>query len=198
MGQKTQILVIRENAQGEKKAKFYHHQWGFGRVMYLALIDCFINDYNKDTFVDEYNFIDNKNFGCFDKNLTNITPSKQKTKFDRELTDVLNSIDVKDINTIKRVFKCKDNNNGGLVIYIKEDKECKYNSADFTIGFLLGNEDSYRYEGKVRIDIEEPFSRWLIPEEYGKMNGGSKYSDENFVKIFTDFCKYFGIKYFEN
>lgn len=190
MGQRTQILVVRENNKGEKKTKFYHHQWGFGRVMYLALMDAFMNDYNKETFIDDYNFLDNKNFTTFNTKMFDITCYVPE--------DVLNAADVNDINTIKKVFDYGDNDNGGLVISIKEGND-HHSSADFKIGFLLGWEECQGWadDGKY-YKIEEPFSRYVTPQEYGQKNGGCNYSDEAFVKIFTDFCNYFGIEYFEN
>ena len=56
MGQRTQILVIKENNKGERQAEFYHHQWGYGRNMYLAFMDCVIKDYGKDTWQNDYDF----------------------------------------------------------------------------------------------------------------------------------------------
>lgn len=190
MGQRTQILVIRENNKGEKNVKFYHHQWGFGRVMYLALMDAYMNDYNKESFKSGYNFLNNKDFTTNDK-IHDVTTDVPK--------EVLNAVDITDFETIKNVFEFGDNNNGGLVISIKEGNK-HYDGADFKIGFLLGKEDSYTYDNKTneQIDIEKPFSRYLTPQEYGKMNGGCSYSDEKFVKMFTDFCEYFGIEYLSN
>ncbi len=186
MGQRTQLLVVRENKNGERKVKFYHHQWGYGRIMYLALMDCFMNDYNKETFKNGYNFLENKNFTTNEK-IYDITKDIPE--------DVLDNVDLSDIRTVKDVFDYGDNNNGGIVISIKENEKT-YNMSSFKIGFLLGDEDSYTYdEDDNEIEIEKPFSRWLTPQEYGKMNGGSGFSDEEFIKVFTGFCEYFGIEY---
>jgi len=192
MGQRTQVLVIKENNKKERKVTFLHHQWGFGRMMYMALMDMFFQDYYKDTFKRGYSFL---------------TPAAVATSSrfydctDEVPTKVLEDVDPDNFASIVRVFDYGDNNNGGLVIYIKEKKKV-YDTSNFKIGFLLGWEDTYcKCEDGEEINVghdENAFLRWLTPEEYGKMNGGSDYSDEKFVRIFMRFCRYFGIKFFKN
>lgn len=184
MGQRTQILVIRENNKGQRKSRFYHHQWGFGRVMYLAVMDAVMSDYNKETFADDYNFLNAHEFSTNER-LTN----EERFGDWPELTDALSKADPDNLDTIRNVFDFGDNNNGGCVIYIREN-ETKYHNSTFKIGFLLGTEDE-TYQ-------EKAFARWLSPAEYGKMNGGSDYSNEDFVDMFEKFCKYFGVEYFTN
>lgn len=186
MGQRTQVLVIKESNKGIKKAHFFHNQWGFGRVMYLGLMDLFLQDYSKDTFQKDYNFLDCK-FA---------TNSKFYNETEYVSDEVLENVDINDISSIRKVFDYGDNNNGGMVVYIKED-EVEYSNSKFKIGFFLGSEDTEsEWDGKVYNEgnDKEAFARWLTPEEYGRMNGGSKYSDTEFVKIFNDFCKYFEIE----
>ena len=192
MGQRTQVLVIKENNKKERKVTFLHNQWGFGRKMYMALMDMFFQDYHKDTFKRGYSFL---------------SPAKVATSSsfydctDEVPTKVLEDVDPNNFASMVRVFDYGDNNNGGLVIYVKE-KKTGYSTSNFKIGFLLGLEDTYhKYEDGEEINVghdEKPFLRWLTPEEYGKMNGGSDYSDEKFVRIFMRFCRYFGIKFFKN
>ena len=187
MGQRTQVLVIKENTNGVKKATFFHHQWGYGRVMYLGFMDLFLQDYAKDAFKNDYDFYDCK-FG---------TSAKFYNENEHVPEDVLNKANISDLDSIRSVFDYGDNNNGGMVVYIKEDKD-KFMPSYFKVGFLLGSEDiENEYNGKVynKGNDKAPFERWLTPEEYGKMNGGSDYSDPEFVKIFTDFCEYFGVEY---
>ena len=187
MGQRTQVLVIKENANGVKKATFFHHQWGFGRVMYLGFMDLLMQEYAKDPPKNDYDFYDCK-FGTSAKfyNMNEYVPN-----------DVLSKADINDLDSIRSVFAYGDNNNGGMVVYIKEDKD-KFRLSYFKVGFLLGSEDiENEYNGNVynKGNDKAPFERWLTPEEYGEMNGGSFYSDPEFVKIFTDFCEYFGVEY---
>lgn len=190
MGQRTQVLVIKEKNNGEKKSHFFHIQWGFGRVMYLGLIDLFMQDYFKDTFSEDYDFLDCK-FA---------TNNKAYDISDEVPKEVLDRANIDDLESIKEVFEYGDNNNGGMVVHIKEN-ETEYDGAEFKVGFLLGSEDtSGEYEGEKYNEGNdaEAFARWLTPQEYGTMNGGSDYSDKKFVKICTDFFKYFGIKTIKN
>lgn len=192
MGQRTQVLVIKENNKKERKVTFLHNQWGYGRKMYMALMDMFFQDYHKDTFKRGYSFLSPAEVA---------TSSSFCDCTDEVPTKVLENVDPNNFASIVHVFDYGDNNNGGLVIYIKE-KKTEYSTSNFKIGFLLGLEDTYRkYENGEEINVghdEKPFLRWLTPEEYGKMNGGSNYSDEKFVRIFMRFCRYFGIKFFKN
>lgn len=223
MGQRTQILVIRENNKGKQKSRFYHHQWGFGRNMYHAVMDVYLNDYNKETFEKGYDFLNQPTFTTFGKKLSDITPmtmdevEKELAKHDYTeefkndirqqikeqghyndyklqlffdtypaFTEVLAKVDINDFETIKEVFKFGDNNNGGLVIHIKENAT-PYRDSKFRIGFLLGGEDETA--------TEKEFARWLTPAEYGQMNGGSEYSDKEFIEMFNKFCEYYSIDF---
>lgn len=227
MGQRTQILVVRENKLGEKKARFYHHQWGYGRNMYHAIMDAFLNDYSKETFDQNYNFLDYNNFTTFGRKLHDETPmtmddvEKELKKHDYTkdfkdeirktikdkgsyynrqlnlnfdtwpaLTKALEEVDLNNFDTIKNVFAYGDNNNGGLVIHIKEHPEHSFYGAEFKIGFLLGDEDA--------TPTEKAFERYLTPTEYAKMNGGSEYSDEKFIEMFNAFCEYYGIGFIDD
>lgn len=193
MGQRVQVLVIKENKKGERKSTFFYHGWGIGRAMYFGLLDLFMQDYYKDTFRKGYDYLSPARFGTSEKysDITANVPRK-----------VLEDIDPDQFATIAHVFDWGDNNNGGMVVYMKENKEYDYYTSDFKVGFLLGPEDTHCvYDNGEEFNIgndDESFARWLTPEEYGKMNGGSGYSDEEFVKIFNDFCRYFEITFFEN
>ena len=176
MGQRTQILVIKENNKGERQAEFYHNQWGYGRNMYLALMDCVIKDYGKDTWQEGYDFF--KAHGIEGGKWYNCTEEVPK--------NVLQAADPEKLDTIREVFKYGDNNNGGMVIFVKENK-LSSQPSDYKIGFLLGDEDCI-----------DPFSEWASPQDYGEYNGGAGYSDKEFVEMFDKFCKYFDVEYFVN
>lgn len=191
MGQRTQVLVIKENNKKEKKTYFFHHQWGFGRVMYLGLMDLFMQDYSKETFDKNYDFFD-----CSFK-----TSGKFYDVTDEVPKEVLDAADINDLDTIRNVFGYGDNNNGGMVVYIKQQKTGWYTSK-FKVGFLLGSEDEEWDErddnGNLvqhNVGNGKAFERWLSPKEYGVFNGGSGYSDKKFVSMFEKFCRYFNIKY---
>ena len=189
MGQRTQIIVIKENNKGEVRKTVWHHQWGFGRIMYLALMSLYIGDYNKDTWAEGYDFF-NTSFPLIPK-LINVTDEVPK--------DILEQANVNDLASIRQVIDYCDNNNGAMVVYIKENPT-NYMTSQFKVGFLMGLEDEYytsTYDNKTynkRNIGEKPFSRWLTPVEYGRINGGNKYSDENFIEMVYKFCEYFEIE----
>lgn len=189
MGQRTQIIVIKENNKGEVRKTVWHHQWGFGRIMYLALMSLYISDYNKDTWAEGYDFF-NTSFPLIPK-LINVTDEVPK--------DILEQANVNDLASIRQVIDYCDNNNGAMVVYIKENPTENYLTSQFKVGFLMGLEDEYytsTYDNKTynkRNIGEKPFSRWLTPVEYGRINGGNKYSDEDFIEMVYKFCEYFEI-----
>lgn len=190
MGQRTQIIVIKENNKGEVRKTVWHHQWGFGRIMYLALMSLYISDYNKDTWAEGYDFF-NTSFPLIPK-LINVTDGVPK--------DILEQANVNDLASIRQVIDYCDNNNGAMVVYIKENPTENYLTSQFKVGFLMGLEDEYytsTYDNKTynkRNIGEKPFSRWLTPVEYGRINGGNKYSDEDFIEMVYKFCEYFEIE----
>ena len=189
MGQRTQIIVIKENNKGEVRKTVWHHQWGFGRIMYLALMSLYIGDYNKDTWAEGYDFF-NTSFPLIPK-LINVTDEIPK--------DILEQANVNDLASIRQVIDYCDNNNGAMVVYIKENPT-NYMTSQFKVGFLMGLEDEYytsTYDNKTynkRNIGEKPFSRWLTPVEYGRINGGNEYSDEDFIEMVYKFCEYFEIE----
>lgn len=190
MGQRTQIIVIKENNKGEVRKTVWHHQWGFGRIMYLALMSLYIGDYNKDTWAEGYDFF-NTSFPLIPK-LINVTDEVPK--------DILEQANVNDLASIRQVIDYCDNNNGAMVVYIKENPTENYLTSQFKVGFLMGLEDEYytstsdnKTYNKRNIG-EKPFSRWLTPVEYGRINGGNKYSDEDFIEMVYKFCEYFKIE----
>ena len=190
MGQRTQIIVIKENNKGEVRRTVWHHQCGYGRIMYLALMSLYIGDYNKDTWAEGYDFF-NTSFPLIPK-LINVTDEIPK--------DILEQANVDNLASIRRVIDYCDNNNGAMVVYIKENPTEKYLTSQFKVGFLMGFEDEYytsTYDNKTynkRNIGEKPYSRWLTPVEYGRINGGNEYSDENFIEIIYKFCEYFEIE----
>ena len=177
MGQRVQVLVIKETKNGARRVSFHHHQWGFGRVMYLAAMDMLMQMYNRPY---------NSNFFMEPAKFPTSPRISDETQYVPR--SVLEAVDPDNFLSMAEVFTYGDNNNGGMVIYIKQETDYDKNDDIFRVGFLLGEEDCNAGE--------EEFSRWLSPEEYAKRNGGSEYSDNDFVKMFKDFCDYFGITTF--
>lgn len=189
MGQRTQILLVKNKKDGSRSVNLYHLQWGFGRQMYLALMDLFISDYFRDTWPKDYSY----DKDVFPKSVTALNRENNRYNLPAEMVPNLN---LNDIETIKEMFEYADNNNGGLVIEMTEPVD-GYSMSKFKIAFMLGSEDTEgEYDGEVynKGNDKEAFSRYLTPAEYGRMNGGSVYSDEQFVKMFQDFCDYFEIE----
>lgn len=179
MGQRTQILVIKERNNGERKVSFHHHQWGFGRVMYLAAMDLIMQDCNRDYDWKDRWFTEEAKFPT-NSRISNETPYIPRW--------VLEAVSPADFKSIMRVFAFGDNNNGGMVIHVKQDED-HFNRSHFTIGFLLGPEDCRR-------TTDTEFSRWLTPAEYARLNRGSEYSDDEFVEMFRQFTDYFEVGVF--
>lgn len=189
MGQRTQILLVKNKKDGSRSVNLYHLQWGFGRLMYLALMDLFISDYCKDTWLKDYSY----DKDVFPKSVAAL--NREDNRYDLP-ADIAQNLDLNDIQTVKDIFKYGDNNNGGLVIEMTESGD-GYSMSNFKIAFLLGDEDTEQvYDGKVynKGNDKEAFTRYLTPAEYGRMNGGREYSDEKFVKMFQAFCDYFEIE----
>lgn len=181
MGHRTQILIIKENKDKERKAYFLHNQWGYGRTMYLALMDVVLQDYTKDTYIPDYDFLRHYSRLIKTSNqFTDITPSVP--------FKVLAEADVTDFKTIQEVFRYGDNNNGGLVLHFKEG--CvPYEMSKISYGFLLGRSDAMDFPN------EKAFDRWLTIEEYGRLNEGRRLSDKEFTKMIQTFCDYFEVSF---
>lgn len=189
MGQRTQILLVKNKKDGSRSVNLYHLQWGFGRLMYLALMDLFISDYCKDTWPKDYSY----DKDVFPKSVAAL--NRESNRYDLP-ADIVQNLDLNDIETVKAVFEYGDNNNGGLVIEMTEAGD-GFSMSEFKIAFMLGREDTEKeYDGKVynKGNDKEAFARYLTPAEYGRMNGGRNYSDEKFVKMFQAFCDYFEVE----
>lgn len=163
MGQRTQVLLQVIDKDNKQKNRVYHFQWGFGRVMPLHLIDLFITDYFTDTKDEKYSIFNNHKLKENALDITKRLPKK-----------LLASIDIDNMEQINNVFDYCDNNNGAMVIQVREKHD---DDNQFTIGFLLTTN----------------FSTYVSPKEYMEKNGGSQYSDSGFAELFESFIKYFKI-----
>lgn len=174
MGQRTQVILIKEKKDGKKNVNVFHLQWGYGRIMYLMLMDIINVDYNKSEN-DILNVMPNKN-GSW----TDMTPYLKKNK-----PELLKNADINCFQSVYDIINVCENNNGALVISMKEYEN--FYPSIFKIGFILGKEDVF----KVHIDQTD----YVSPKDYAKLNGGSKYSDSEFFEAMDKFYKYFGVEY---
>lgn len=208
MGQRTQIIYQKVANNGQKTTKIYHLQWGYGRQMPLHFMRLVIDDYlKKATFAKYYNFLSE------DVIPMHFTEHDDESKFfmgrpayiekrliEEELTDkereellewlseakdfveFLKVCDITDAKQVARLLDKCDNNNGAMLIQAHEGKY-EYDRATFIIGFMFGYED-----------FNNAYDKIVSAEEYLSKHGGSEYSDEEFRKMFKDFCNYFGVK----
>lgn len=163
MGQCTQIFLQRKNNKGEIKNEFYHYQWGFGGTMYRALMNLFLDVFDKqgyDTFSNDCEFLKSgKLYGLDD------TESFEGI----EIIDNLETTDF-----INQLQQNGDNNNGYLVIQMTED-EIKYATPDFKFGFV---DSGSGVKG-----------RYLTWQEYAEKHG-CDYTDKMFRQMFESFLKW--------
>lgn len=214
MGQRTNVIIVTENINGRRNVKVYHDQWGIGRKSYLDLMTISNAVYNLDYDGDICSEI------FLPKNVTRAVQiyeleydgdgccyqfnDKEDDRLIRD--DAPGWIDWFYPEKIGEFIKdyC-DNNNGGMVVYIKEWKEEGAYRPDqkIEVKWLLGTEDEtreYEYKGKKEISNPEnfrmgkAFERWLTAEEYAGLLVNCTYADRDFMAMFKKFCNYFEIK----
>lgn len=183
MGQRTQIILIRESRNGTRKINVMHFQNGIDDRMLLAFTSIITAHELAPWYYKDYNFNDgdgiNDTFGSRAFDIT--------TEFEPEL---LSSIDPDDITTVQAVFNRCDNNNGGMVIHAKEtyDKENYHHEVSYRIAFLLGWEQTD--------EDKKPFSEYIDAEQYMQAIHGDSY--DAFVYAFEQFCAHFNVNYIQN
>ena len=179
MGQRTQMLIQTVNNKGEKKNRLYHFQWGFGRTMFLQLMDLYLSDYFKDCFQKDYSVFD----------VTKLT--KHAYDITNEV-DIPEDLDINNIEQVKSIFEHCDNNNGGMVIQVTEDK-VDYHGFHYLIGLVLGYEGCWDYDKE--IEIEKPFSRFVSWKEFFEKEGGEFCENKGFLQMWRGFIKFGNIKF---
>ena len=179
MGQRTQMLIQTVNNKSEKRNRIYHFQWGFGRTMFLQLMDLFLSDYFKDVF--------KKNYSVFD-----VTRLTKKAYDITDEVEIPENLDVTDIEQIKSVFKQCDNNNGGMVIQVLES-DTDYEGFGYKVGLILGPKETWDYENET--EIEKPFSRYVSYQEYFEKAGGKFCTEPSFAKMWQGFIEFAEIEF---
>ena len=188
MGQRTAFLVKRTYWNGKVNIRLVHHQWGIGRVMHNHFIKAFLemitnNYYPAKTLKDFMTIIDDEDSLYEEKNFR---------KDSKRIPDIF------DKKVIKRYFSKTDNNNGGMIIDIKEqqsDKEpCSLKIEDLKISFIVGDEEcNYDYDLDKYIG-DKPFERLYTGEEYVRISCNGEYAYPEFISMWNGFINQYGIK----
>ena len=121
MGQRTNLLLSMENKAGARLNKVYHLQWGYGKVMPIMLLNILSGQYI-GVSKEKQNFF------------ASVVP---KTDDIFELERDYSSFNFTRLDDCQKVLHHCDNNNGALVLYIKE-RNAIYRLQDVKYGFLLG------------------------------------------------------------
>lgn len=206
MGQRVNIILIVEDKEENKKVTVYHDQWGIGRKSLLNLLSIHHAFYNKgynDKFIEVVN-LDPKRSDVY---------NEYEFYYDKENVQKENDIRFPFENFLvpkwigEFINSHCDNNNGAMVVYVKEKKTDNpfMFDYDFKYGFLLGSEDAYHvyeWEGKDEVCNEEnkhfgdAFSRWLTLDEWCGLDINKTYADEEFKEIIQKYATYFEFETF--
>lgn len=187
MGQRTAFLIKRTYWDGKVNVRLVHHQWGIGRVMHNNFIKAFMEmvtyrGFQEKTLKDFMTIIDDKYSLYLEKNFR---------KGSKGIPDVF------DKKVIKRYFNKTDNNNGGMIIEIKEKQTDKQpwglDIESVKIGFVVGWEEcEYDYKNDKWVD-EKPFERLYTGEKYVKISCDGEYAYPEFLEMWNGFIKNFDI-----
>lgn len=188
MGQRTAFLIKRTYWNGKVNIRLVHHQWGIGRVMHNHFIKAFFemitnNYYPAKTLKDFMTIIDDEHSLYKEQNFR---------KGSKRIPDIF------DKKVIKRYFSKTDNNNGGMIIDIKEKQSDKepylLKIEDLKIGFVAGDEEcNYDYDLEKYIG-EKPFEKLYTGEEYVKISCGGEYAYPEFINMWNGFIRQYGIE----
>lgn len=187
MGQRTAFLIKRTFWNGDVNIRLVHHQWGIGRVMH--------NNFIKDFF----KMITDRTFNTSLKDYMKIIDDEHSLYLERTFKSTNRYIpDVFDKKVIKRYFDKTDNNNGGMIIEIKEkrsEKEPFYTEIeDLKISFVVGWEEcDYDYKNDLWLG-DKPFERLYTGEEYVKISCDGQYAYPEFLQMWNGFIKQYEIQ----
>lgn len=201
MGQRVNIILAVEDKENKKKVYVYHDQWGIGRKSLLNLMSIHHAFYNKpygESITETVN-LDPSRSGVYLEYEFNYDKNNKQDKNDKveyKFEDFLIPDKAGDF-----IDKYCDNNNGAMVVHIKETDNGTWNpDVSFKVGFLLGHEDEYHtydYKGEVEVYNKEnekygkAFSKWLSLEDWCNLDINSTYADNDFKSIIETYMKYF-------
>lgn len=188
MGQRTAFLIKRTYWNGDANVRLVHHQWGIGRVMHNLFIRDFFEMITYRGFQDKTL----KDFMKIFDDEHSLYVERTFKKSNRYQPDVFHK------NTIKRYFDKTDNNNGGMIIEIKEKPSDTQSWAldieEIKIGFVVGDEEcKYDYDKDEYIG-EKPFEKLYTGEEYVKISCNGEYAYPEFLQMWNGFIKQYKIQ----
>ena len=188
MGQRTAFLIKRIYWNGKVNIRLVHHQWGIGRVMHNHFIKAFLDmitdrSYPVKTLKDFMKIIDDEHSLYKEQNFR---------KGSKRIPDIF------DKRVIKRYFSKTDNNNGGMIIDIKEQQSDKepysLKIEDLKISFVVGDEEcNYNYNLDKYIG-DKPFERLYTGEEYVRISCDGEYAYTEFISMWNGFINQYGIE----
>lgn len=203
MGQRTQVLIIKHSRDGQKKVEFYHHQWGYGRNMFLAVMFLYMRYYGSSAWNyepregswDERKVTMERNF-IFDvgklEGMDSFYHENEQKEWTKVQQEILDKADINDFKSVMDACGMGDNNNGWCVIDITPGKD-EWDNPHFKVGWILG-EEGYSRDRWGNYKPNKYYEEWVTAEEYGKLNVGNNFSDRKFVKMYLSFCNYFDIE----
>ena len=157
MGQRTNLLFQIEGRTGARLNRVYHFQWGYRKKLPMAFLHLLSSRYFRPDEMDIFTFFPQ----VLKLDGLKLINSRDWSKYDfNKLEDCQEALG-----------HC-DNNNGAMVVIVKEHKN-EYTYPNFNVGFLLGPED---------VEGESAFSRWVSTEEF--MQHQPQY-DEKYDDIFA-------------
>lgn len=188
MGQRTAFLIKRTYWNGKVNIRLVHHQWGIGRVMHNNFMRAFMEmvtdrSFQGKTLKDFMKIIDDEGSLYLEKNFRKGS---------------LSTPDVFDKKVIKRYFNKTDNNNGGMIIEIKEKPSDKQpwglDIESVKIGFIVGWEEcDYDYKAD-KYTGDKPFEKLYTGEEYVKISCDGEYAYPEFLEMWNGFIKQYEIE----
>ena len=187
MGQRTAFLIKRTYWNGKVNIRLVHHQWGIGRVMHNNFIKTFME------------MVTNRDYEKTLKDFMKIIDCEHSLYLERNFRKGSLSIpDVFDKKIIKRYFNKTDNNNGGMIIDIKEKQSDKepygLDIEDLKIGFIVRYEEcEYDYNTSKYIG-DKPFERLYTGEEYVKISCDGEYAYPEFINMWNAFINQYEIE----
>ena len=173
MGQRTNLLLSMENKAGARLNRVYHLHWGYGNVMPIMLL----------------NIVSGQYIGVCKEKQDFYNSAVPQTDDIYELQQDYSCFDFTRLEDCQKVLYHCDNNNGALVLCIKE-RGSHYRLQDVKYGFLLGPEDLPHNEA--------PFSRWVTLEEFLTRQPGYEENDIFFARIFNQMMQFFNAKSISN
>lgn len=191
MGQRTQIITVAESLNGEAKVRIYHLQWGQGNKMPMCLVDI-INkayDFPYRQNMCEYDFLPSMvpdYTECFENG------KHVSGEIGEDLEKYTESSSIGQI-----IKKWCDNNNGAMVVYLKEYEGEYQTEVSVKYGFLMGTEDEHRrnedgeeYDSDTK-EYGKAFEKWLNLSEWRNIPVNRYYIDEDREEAYCVYYKSF-------